>query len=284
MSIGAHLVELRKRLMWAAAALVVGMVVAFVITDPIIHLITEPIRVIAERRGDDFSALNFTSVTSAFDLRMRIAFSIGIFLSAPIWLWQIWAFIMPGLTRKEIRYTVGFVASAVPLFFIGCWVGLLIVPHVIELMWGFTPEGGVNFYNAVDYYDFVFKLLIVVGVAFVLPVFLVALNVAGVMSGKAILKGWRVAILIATLFSALATPAADIISMFLLAGILTVLFFAAAGVSMLFDRPDLGLIAVAWWTGIACLVHAVRLVQAWIVRSRGGKITSWLSNEGALLS
>ncbi len=213
------------------------MVIAFIITDPIIHLITEPIREIAARRGDDFSALNFTSVTSAFDLRMRIAFSIGIFLSAPVWLWQIWAFIMPGLTRKEIRYTVGFVASAVPLFFIGCWVGLLIVPHVIELMWGFTPsDGGVNFYNATDYYDFVFKLLIVVGVSFVLPVFLVALNVAGVMSGKAILKGWRVAILIATVFAALATPAADIVSMVMLAGILVVLFFAAAGVSMLFDR------------------------------------------------
>lgn len=245
MSIGAHLVELRKRLMIAALALVVGMVIAFIITDPIIHLITEPIRVIAERRGDDFSALNFTSVTSAFDLRMRIAFSIGIFLSAPVWLWQIWAFIMPGLTRKEIRYTVGFVASAVPLFFVGCWVGLLIVPHVIELMWGFTPEGGVNFYNAVDYYDFVFKLMIVVGVAFVLPVFLVALNVAGIMSGKAILRGWRVAILIATLFSALATPAADIISMLMLAGILTVLFFAAAGVSMLFDRRKARRLAAA---------------------------------------
>lgn len=236
MSLGAHLVELRKRLMIAVAALVVGMVVAFFITDPIIHWITEPIRVIAAQRGDDFSALNFTAVTSAFDLRMRIAFSIGIFLSAPIWLWQIWAFIMPGLTRKEIRYTVAFVASAVPLFFLGCWVGMLVVPHVIELMWSFTPDGGVNFYNATDYYDFVFKLLIVVGVSFVLPVFLVALNVAGVMSGRAILRGWRVAILIATVFAALATPAADVVSMLMLAGILVVLFFAAAGLSMLFDR------------------------------------------------
>ena len=221
--------------MIAAAALVVGMIVAFIITDPVIDWITEPIRVISERRGDDFSALNFTNVTSAFDLRMRIAFSIGIFLSAPIWLWQIWAFIMPGLTRKEIRYTVGFVGAAVPLFFVGCWVGMLIVPHVIELMWGFTPEGGVNFYNAPDYYDFVFKLMIVIGVAFVLPVFLVALNVAGVMSGKAILKGWRVAIIVATVFAALATPAADVISMLMLAGILIILFFAAAGISMLFD-------------------------------------------------
>ena len=110
------------------------------------------------------------------------------------------------------------------------------MPHVIELMWSFTPEGGTNFYSAQEYYDFVFKLMIVIGISFVLPVFLVALNLAGVMSGRAILKGWRVAILIATIFAALATPAADVVSMLMLAGILIVLFFAAAGLSLLFDR------------------------------------------------
>ncbi|GAT73120.1 twin-arginine translocase subunit TatC [Microbacterium hydrocarbonoxydans] len=236
MSLGAHLVELRKRLMLAALALLVGMVVAFIVADPVIHFITEPIRIITEKRGDDFSALNFESVTSAFDLRMRIAFSIGLFISAPVWLWQIWAFIMPGLTRKEVRYTIGFVAAAVPLFFAGCYLGMVIMPHVIELMWGFTPEGGTNFYKAQEYYDFVFKLMIVIGVSFVLPVFLVALNIAGIMSGRAILKGWRIAVLIATVFAALATPAADVVSMLMLAGILIVLFFAAAGLSLLFDR------------------------------------------------
>ncbi|CAD5139130.1 Sec-independent protein translocase protein TatC [Microbacterium sp. Nx66] len=236
MSLGAHLVELRKRLMYAAIALVVGMIVAFLIADPVIHFITEPIRIIADKRGDDFSALNFGTVTSAFDMRMRIALTIGLFLSAPVWLWQIWAFIMPGLTRKEIRYTVGFVVAAVPLFFAGCYLGVQIMPHVIELMWGFTPEGATNFYSAQEYYDFVFKLMIVIGISFVLPVFLVALNLAGVMSGRAILKGWRVAILIATIFAALATPAADVVSMLMLAGILIVLFFAAAGLSLLFDR------------------------------------------------
>jgi sec-independent protein translocase protein TatC len=236
MSLAGHLLELRRRLMIAAAALVVGMIVAFIITDPVIHWITEPIRIIADKRGDDFSALNFGTVTSAFDMRMRIAFSIGIFLSAPVWLWQVWAFIMPGLTRKEIRYTIGFVASAIPLFFAGCYVGVLVMPHVIEVMWSFTPEGGVNFYTAAEYYDFVFKLMIVIGISFVLPVFLVALNFAGIMSGRAILKAWRIAILIATIFAAIATPAADVISMLLLGGILIVLYFAAAGVSMLFDR------------------------------------------------
>ncbi len=237
MSLGEHLVEFRKRLMYAALALVVGMVVAFFITDPVIYLITEPIRIVAEARGDEGRVeLMYATITGPFDLRLRMSFAIGILLSAPIWLWQIWAFIMPGLTRKEIKYTIGFVSAAIPLFFAGCYVGLLVMPHVVELMAQFAPTGSAQFYDALFYYDFVFKLLVVVGVSFVLPVFLVALNLAGVMSGKAILKGWRVAILIAVIFSALATPAADVVSMLMLSGILTVLFFAAAGLSLIFDK------------------------------------------------
>ncbi|KQZ84651.1 preprotein translocase subunit TatC [Microbacterium sp. Root166] len=237
MSLGQHLVELRKRLMWAALALIVGMVVAFFITDWVIALITEPLRVVAESKGQEGKVeLMFDTVTSAFDLRLRMSFAIGLLISAPIWMWQIWAFIMPGLTRKEVQYTVGFLAAAIPLFFAGCYVGLLIMPHIVELMAQFVPEGAASFYQAAYYYDFVFKLLIVVGVAFVLPVFLVALNFAGVMSGRAIVKGWRVAVLVSVIFSALATPSADIVSMLMLSGIMVVLFFAAAGVSLLFDR------------------------------------------------
>ena len=83
----------------------------------------------------------FSTVTSGFDLKLRIAFAIGLLISAPVWLWQIWAFIMPGLTRKEIRYTIGFLAAAIPLFFAGCYVGLVVMPHIIELMASFVPEG-----------------------------------------------------------------------------------------------------------------------------------------------
>ncbi|MEZ3160169.1 twin-arginine translocase subunit TatC [Microbacterium sp. BWT-B31] len=237
MSLGQHLVELRKRLVIAALALVVGMVAAFFVTDPILHVITEPIRLVAESRGDAGRIeFMYATVTGPFDMRLRISFAIGILISAPVWIWQIWAFVMPGLTRKEIRYTIGFVAAAIPLFFAGCYAGLLIMPHIVELMAQFLPKGAAQFYDALFYYDFVFKLLVIVGVSFVLPVFLVALNLAGIISGRGILKGWRVAILIATVFAALATPAADIVSMLLLAGILVVLFFAAAGLSMIFDR------------------------------------------------
>lgn len=237
MSLGQHLVELRKRVVIGAIALVLAMVVSYFLTDWIIDAMTEPIRLVAERRGDSVNVeLMSSTITGYFDLRLRISFAVGIILSAPVWLWQLWAFLMPGLTRKEIRYTVGFVAAAVPLFFGGVLVGWLVMPHIVEIMATFSPEGGSNLYETKYYYDFVFKLLLVVGISFIIPVFLVALNFAGIMSGKAILKGWRVAILIAVVFSGLATPAADIVSMLMLAAILTVLYFAAAGLSLLLDR------------------------------------------------
>lgn len=237
MSLGAHLVELRKRVVIALFALVLGMVIAYLLTDWIIGVMTEPIRMVAERRGDSANVtLMYSTITGPFDLRLRISFVVGIIISAPVWLWQLWAFLMPGLTRKEIRYTIGFVSSAVPLFFAGCFVGWWVMPHIVELMATFSADGAANLYEAKYYYDFVFKLVVVVGVSFVVPVFLVALNLAGIMSGRAILGSWRVAIIIAVAFAGLATPAADIVSMAMLAGILIVLFFAAAGVSMLFDR------------------------------------------------
>ncbi|MBP2378711.1 sec-independent protein translocase protein TatC [Microbacterium phyllosphaerae] len=236
MSLGAHLVELRRRLFIAAGALVVGMVIAFFVTGPIIELLSIPIRTIAEEAGRDYVGLNFTTVTSGFDLRMRIAFAIGLLISAPVWLWQVWAFVMPGLTKKETQYTWGFLGASIPLFFGGCTVAFFVLPHVIEIMASFVPTGMAQFFDYSTYYDFVFKFLLVLGIAFVLPVFLVALNLAGVMSGRDILKGWRVAILVCTIFAAITTPPADVFSMLLLMASMIVLYFAATFVSMLFDR------------------------------------------------
>lgn len=236
MTLGAHLIELRRRLFIAAGALVVGMIVAFFVTEPIIELLSVPIRTIAAQQGREYTGLNFTTVTSGFDLRMRIAFAIGLLISAPVWLWQVWAFIMPGLTKKETQYTWGFLGAAIPLFFGGCTVAFFVLPHVIEIMASFVPTGMAQFFEYSTYYDFVFKFLLVLGIAFVLPVFLVALNVAGIVSGRDILKGWRVAILVCTIFAAVTTPPADVFSMLLLMGSMIVLYFGATLISMLFDR------------------------------------------------
>lgn len=236
MSLADHLIELRKRILIAAAGVLVAMIVAIIVTEPILEFLTYPIRLIDEERGDAFVELIFTTVTGPFDLRMRMALSIGLIMAAPIWLWQIWAYIVPGLTRKEKRYTLGFAAAAIPLFFLGGAVALWVSPNVIRVLAMFTPNDASNLFEAKEYYDFILKFVLAIGVGFVLPVFLVALNLAGVMSGRAILKAWRPAVLIATLFAAITTPAADAFSMLLLGGILVVLYFAAALVSVLFDR------------------------------------------------
>ncbi len=234
MSLAQHLVELRRRLTIVAVAVLVGGVGGFLLSDWVIKLLLLPIQAVAEDRKIQ---LAFTTLTEQFDLKFQIAIALSLLGTSPIWLYQIFAFFVPGLTKREKRYTLGFFFSAVPMFLGGGFVGLLIFPHMVALLTGFSSDAlAVTNLSARPYYDFVIKLVLAVGVAFVLPVFLVLLNFLGVVSGRAIIKGWRVAILIITLFCATATPAADIVSMFLLAIPMVVLYFAAAGVALWHDR------------------------------------------------
>jgi sec-independent protein translocase protein TatC len=124
----------------------------------------------------------------------------------------------------------------VPLFLAGCAAGWFVVPHIVQLLTSFAPSQDTAFIQAKDYFDFVLKLVLAIGIAFVLPVFLVLLNFVGVLSAKSIIRSWRWALLVIILFTAIATPSADIISMFLLAIPMVVLYFAAAGVSWIHDR------------------------------------------------
>lgn len=236
MRLGAHLAELRRRLFISLIALLVAAIAAFASTDPIIRFLASPIRDIAADQGDSLTALTFTTVTAAFDLRLRIAIAVGAIVAGPIWLLQIWLFLVPGLTRREVRWTLGFVFSAIPLFIVGCATGVLIAPHAIALMASFVPEGGALLLQSAYYYDFILKLMLAVGVAFSVPVFLVMLNLFGVVSSQGLLRGWRIAVVAAAVFSALATPAADVISMLLLMAAITALYFGAWVVTVLLER------------------------------------------------
>ena len=235
MSLGAHLVELRNRLFISALAIVLGMVVGFILSDFILSALTQPIADLAAEQGREAS-LNFTDVSSAFDLRIQIAFTVGVVISSPVWLYQVFAFVMPGLKKKEKRYAVGFVCAAVPLFLAGCVAGWFVLPHMVTLLTGFAPEGTTALLTARSYYDFVLKLVLAIGIAFVLPVFVVLLNFAGVISAASIIKSWRIAVLVIILFTAIATPAADVISMFMLAIPMVALYFAAVLVALWHDR------------------------------------------------
>jgi sec-independent protein translocase protein TatC len=232
MSLGQHLIELRKRLFRSAIAVLLGAVVGWIAYPWVWDGLRAPIQIIAESRN---AILNYQGITTAFDVHMQIAIYVGLFVSSPVWLYQIFAFLVPGLTGKEKRYTFGFVFTAIPLFLAGCAAGWFVVPHIVILLNSFVPPEDAAFIDAKDYLGFVLKLILAVGVAFVLPVFLVLLNFIGVMSGRAILKGWRIAVLMITLFTAIATPAADPFSMFLLAIPMIVLYFVAVGVAYWHD-------------------------------------------------
>ncbi|WP_240183577.1 twin-arginine translocase subunit TatC [Microbacterium paraoxydans] len=236
MRLAAHLAELRRRLFISFIALLVAAVAAFALTDPIIHFLASPIRDIAAKQGDSLTALTFTTVTAAFDLRLRIAIAVGAIVACPIWLLQIWLFLVPGLTRREVRWTLGFVFSAIPLFIVGCATGVLIAPHTITLLASFVPEGSALLLQSAYYYDFVLKLMLAVGVAFSVPVFLVMLNLSGLVSSQGLLRGWRIAVVASAVFAALATPAADVISMLLLMAAITTLYFGAWFVTVLLER------------------------------------------------
>jgi len=250
MSLGDHLRELRKRLFISAIAIIVAAVVAFVNWGWLAELLGLPFKLssltgfvqngmrvpITQLAENHNATISYTTVSSSFDLTVQIGLTIAILIASPVWLFQIFAFLVPGLTGKEKRYTFGFFFSAVPLFLAGGLVGWLLFPHMVELLASFTPSEDAILLDARYYYDFIIKLVLAVGVGFVLPVFLVLLNFVGVLSAKAILKGWRVAILVITLFCAIATPAVDVASMFLLAIPMVALYFAAVLVATIHDR------------------------------------------------
>ncbi|MEJ3404114.1 twin-arginine translocase subunit TatC [Rathayibacter sp. YIM 133350] len=235
MSLGEHLLELRKRLFLSAAGIAVGAIIGWLASDYIWEALRGPVITIAQAQHRD-AQINYPNITSAFDLKLQIAFYVGLIISSPMWLYQVFAFFLPALTRKEKQYTFGFFFTAVPLFFAGCAAGWFVLPHVVELMAGFAPPDTVTFLEASTYFNFVLKLVVAIGIAFVLPAFLVLLNFARVISAASILRSWRWAIIVICLFTAIATPAADVVSMFLLAIPMVVLYFAAWGVAWLHDR------------------------------------------------
>jgi sec-independent protein translocase protein TatC len=227
-----HLLELRKRLMWAAIAILAGGVAGWFLSDWVLNLLTGPL----QSQGKRLATINFGSITSAFDVRFEIAIIVGVVITSPIWLFQIFAFLTPAFTRQEKKYVFGFFFSAVPLFLAGCAAGAFVIPHIVGLMVSFAPINTANLVDGKGYLDFVLRLILVIGVAFVLPVFLVLLNFVGVVQGRSILKSWRIAILAITIFTAVATPSADIISMLLLALPMVVLYFVAVVITLAHDK------------------------------------------------
>lgn len=233
MPVTGHVREARRRATRASAALVVGIVLGFLLSDQILDILRSPIEELADSRA---ASLNYDTVTGAFDIKMKIALFAGVIISSPVWLTELFAFVAPGMTRREKKFGFGFFAAAAPVFVTGCAFGLLIFPHMVSVLTSFSSDQDSTILNASYYVDFVMKIVVATGTAFVLPIFVVMLNFLGVVSAQRFRSSWRVIVIVIMLFSALVTPAADVLSMFLIALPMSILFGAALVVTQIHDR------------------------------------------------
>ncbi|UYM05057.1 twin-arginine translocase subunit TatC [Solicola gregarius] len=235
-----HLRELRNRLVKGVLAILVGSIVAFFFYDQLFDLLKDPYTDGVDQlidEGQDINAeLTLTGVSDAFTLNLKVSLVAGIVVSSPVWLWQIWAFIMPGLHENERRWGMVFAAVAGPLFAIGIATGYYVLPKGIEILIGFTPTDVSNLTSVTGYLNFVLRMLLVFGVAFEIPLFVLLLNLAGVLKGRQLGEYRPWIILGVFVFAAVATPSTDPISMLFLAIPMAMLFLISEVLARLIDR------------------------------------------------
>ncbi|MFM2438022.1 MAG: Sec-independent protein translocase protein TatC [Actinomycetota bacterium] len=238
MSLADHLRELRSRLLKSVIAIVVGMIVGWVYFDPIYAFLSEPINSVivdAQGQGRDIQVV-VLGITDPFTLKLKISASVGLVLAAPVWLYQLWRFITPGLHKNEKRTAYLFAAVAFPLFLAGVALAYLFLPKGLDLLFGFTPENVSNYVEVSRYLSFFLRTALVFGLGFLTPLILVALNIVGVLSGKRLASWWRGIIFGVFVFAAIATPSGDPITLLALGLPILALVGAAIGFCFLNDR------------------------------------------------
>ncbi len=235
-----HLRELRRRLTRAILAVLVCTVVAFFYYTELFRFVTAPFEVIQDdyrSRGANVT-LNFRGVGDPFTYALKICAMAGIFAASPVWMYQLWGFVAPGLHRRERRWGIAFVVVSVPLFLTGAALAYRFLPKGFDLLIGFNPDPQrvANIIGLDDYLSFVLRTLLVFGLSFVMPVFLIALNLVGVVTGRALVRAWRFVILGTFVFAAVATPSGDPWTMSALAFPMLGLFYASVVVCLIIDR------------------------------------------------
>ncbi|MFI9344390.1 twin-arginine translocase subunit TatC [Streptomyces sp. NPDC052773] len=247
MPLADHLRELRNRLVKSLVAIFVATVIAAFFYKHIVEFFTDPI---LDAVGCAYSFAELAKGTedmqcarivqngllSPFTLALTVSLASGVVLSSPVWLYQLWAFVAPGLHRHEKKYSLAFVAAGFPLFVLGAYFAYWSLPKMASVMLEFAIIGADNQLPLEDLLHLVMRMIVVFGLSFELPLLLVMLNFGGVLTGKRMAGWWRGMILGITLFAAIATPSTDPLSMLALAGPIWVMYFGATGISLLNDK------------------------------------------------
>lgn len=242
MTLFEHLAELRYRLVICVIAIVTGAIVSLIFRGQLFNLLTRPyhegIAMVKADRPELVNQLVLPGISSPFTITLAIAGVAGLILASPIWIYQVWAFIVPGLLAKEKKWTVVILGTAVPLFLIGIGMCYAILPRAVAILIGFTPEGQelTNLQSLSEFLGFMLRLLVVFGLAFEVPLFIVMLNIVGVLPAKMISKYRSYIIFAMFVFAAVATPTPDASVMLMLALPMTALVILSEVIAYALDR------------------------------------------------
>ena len=249
-----HLRELRNRVVKMALALAAGMIAGFVFFSQAWRVIERPLCATAIRghsgcRTAGINQLVLNGPLDAFYLRVKVALIVGVILSSPVWLYQIWAFVAPGLHAREKRWSSIFLGAAIPLFGIGITLCYLSLGRSMHYLLGLTPGGVQNLIQVDQYLSFVMAMMLAFGLAFEVPLLIVMLNLAGVLTHERFRKWRRVLIFSVFLVAGMANPSPDPLTMVILGGACALLVEAAELIMWAHDRrrarlhpdPDTGL-------------------------------------------
>ncbi|HEX9774786.1 MAG TPA: twin-arginine translocase subunit TatC [Actinomycetota bacterium] len=222
MTVLEHLEEFRRRLIISLAAVLAGGIIAYVLYVPILDFLRSPLDEAGEIGGVSVN-LYLSGVTTGFVLRLKVSAFAGVILALPVVMFQLWRFITPGLDRRERRYAIPFVVSAVVLFALGTYMAFLVMPVGIKFLLGFV-EPAEPLLQLPEYLSFVMVMVIGFGAAFEFPLVLVFLGLVGVVSSRALGKRRRLALLLAFVVAAFATPSGDPLTQTMMAVPLYILY------------------------------------------------------------
>jgi sec-independent protein translocase protein TatC len=236
-----HIRELRNRVAKMALALAAGMTAGFIFFNQAWHVIERPLCATTVRghsgcRTPGINELVLNGPLDPFYLRVKVALIVGVILSSPIWLYQIWAFAAPGLYASEKRWSCIFLGAAIPLFGVGITLCYLSLGWSLRYLLGLTPGGVLDVIQVDQYMSFTMAMMLAFGLAFEVPLLLVMLNLAGVLTHERFRKWRRPLIFGVFLIAGMANPSPDPYTMLILGGACALLVEAAEVMVWSHDR------------------------------------------------